>query len=56
MPTYRVPNDKIDVLRKALGVEKGKAKVVPKKYVITTLGYHIIEVEKEIPELKEYKV
>jgi len=56
VPTYRVPQDKLDLLREALGVKDGRASVVPKRYVITTSGYHIIEVDKELPKLKDYKV
>jgi len=56
MPTYRVPQDKLDLLREALEVKEGKASIVPKRYVITTSGYHIVEVGKELPKLKDFKV
>ena len=56
MPTYRVPQDKLDLLKEALGVKEGKAATVPKRYVVTTSGYHIVEVDKELPKLKDFKV
>ena len=56
MPRYMVPADKLDLLREALGVKEGKASTVPKRYVITTSGYHIIEVDEELPKLKDYEL
>lgn len=55
MPVYRVPVSELKTLKKALGVNKGKAKIVPKNYTVTP-EFHEIEVDEELKALESFKV